>query len=272
MSDETKALNHAYIPSIQTGIPLYHKNSDVEVEIPNKSYKVKHKGEEYVVAKQPESYKQEMRNNAAIISNISDTKNLTAKEQIEDLISKYNKKIESYSEKGNEIDFDEMTRDVHILIMLNLRKDGALAKDLQDVAEINVQVLQSKSRELSNSNVKYYLGGGCGIVMIVASGIGVGAACGKIATATMNSKQIMQAANMVIQGANGAKAVENVHDTRNEGEKNWVATSMRVDQEKEGQHRDDGKQALNNTQGVAQKITQHRQNQYQTMLAFVRSY
>ncbi|MFA6915935.1 MAG: hypothetical protein WC222_06025 [Parachlamydiales bacterium] len=263
----TKASTHAYIPQGQSNGPtLYHKNSDVEFNDPVKPIKIKIRGEEYVLPTKTNEQKQEMRNNATFISNITDNDEFTAKEQIDHLIKTYMEKIFSYGNHDH-ADFESMSRDVHILLLLNASKDGASAKDLQDIAELNVLVYREKNKDLHNSNIKLFLGGAAGVAMLGGSVYGIQA----IARGLVNSKQIVQTANLIIQGSSGVKSIEAIHDSRNEGEKVWVNATQRIDQEKEAQHRDDVKQALNMQQGTIQKLSQLRQNEFQTKQGFVRN-
>lgn len=240
--------------------------NDLVVE-EQKPLKIKHHGEVITVREIDATEREDLRKAAAYINSIEDTDEMTAREQIDYLIEEYTKKKDSYRDQGDHADPEKMTRDVYLLLMLGLRKDGRLAQELQEVAELNIFIHRDKGLALHQDKTKVIMAGAGFLITVTASAISAHA----LVTAWDNAKKVVQIGQMAIQGANGLKSIEGLHDTRTQGQIAYVNANQQSASQKENAHRDDGRQALNMQQSVIQKIQQLMQSRSQVMISLFRN-
>lgn len=238
-----------------------------------RNVKISRGGKDYILEESTPVRKQEMKQIARTINEIA-PENLddngknkitqAARETLDDIMEEYRQSLQKAIESDEDYDFDKLSRDAQIFIMLAMRKDGANAQMLEDFAEVTVLVFRDQIYNEQRDWKKTALAIGAGSIMVVASIVG--------ASATFQgAKAISGIASFAIQGGQGVKGFESVFDSKIQATVSHHNASKDMAQSKKGQNSDQKRRADQALEAARRAAEQILQNRHQTVLVFVRN-
>lgn len=252
-----------------------------EVEQKEKDYvlKVKDGMNEYTVHEKSLEEQSDLQGAADIIAKIE------AKEELEELIAKYKRKLENFKDGG---DFDRMAMDAHILIMLYVRRDGGNSQDLEEIAQLHVIILRDKIKQEHQSWSQFAYALVSGSLMIAGSVVGISGVFG--AASKVNSlvksfnnlqsffkvgeiskaKDLIQVGTFIGQTGQGVQSIGSYSNGKSQGILAVYTTDQQIAQQKQNQNRDEKRRSDQAVLTAINTIKEILRNRNQTVLVFAR--
>lgn len=234
-------------------------------EAPPRSIKMSKGGHEYIIEEKSPEKVIEMKEIAQAISSIP------AREELDAIMDVYRESLQKGIEGDNIRDFDRLSQDAQIYIMITMRKDGANAQQLEEFAELNIIVLRDQINKEQRDWKKATLAIVGGSVIVVASIVGAAASWQAINAVTKTAAGIAKTAQFASSAGQGVKSFESCFESKTQATVTFLNSSKDIAQSKKGQNSDQKRRADQSMEAARRAAEQILQNRHQTVLVFVRN-
>lgn len=190
-------------------------------------------------------------------------------------IEKFNAKVEEQVARmkaGEEIDFDALAQDCHILMMLNLGRDRADEKKMEELALTTITIRRDQILNTHNTRGQLAVSFATGSLQII-SGIGGVCAYGaanfgvQLATAQAAAKSFSHLGKV----GNGFQGLGTYFQEQNSGQREYFQVNLQILQNKEGQNRNDSQASQSKLEQEMQEARKVREAVNQLLLALFRN-
>lgn len=243
-------------------------NKENVAGVENTQVTIRRGEDEYVVEKNDEET-EKMKEVADLISQLS------VREELDALIEKYKQKLEGYNDTQ---DFDRMAMEAQVLMMLYMRRDGANAQDLEQLAEKNVIVFQHEIKKQQDSSIQKGFAIASGTIIIVGSIAGAAGAfigANNITNVALRQiagtgKELGKLGSSVSGVGQGVQGLGGFWSNKATTEVTFLQTNQQLSNQKMSQNSEEKRRSLQAIITAINTIKEILRNRNQTVLVFAK--